>query len=70
MRLVLLGMRWTLRGPKNTCKEVTLLHLHLHGIRIWEKFPVCNDYLANLFRNAIVLYLTVTNLIRPALTYG
>ena len=48
------------------------LHLHLHyiGIRIAKKFPVCNDYLANVFRNAIVLYLTVTNLIRPASTYG
>lgn len=69
MRLVLLDMRWTLRGPKNIC-EVTSLHLHLHGIKGWEKFPVCNDYLANVFRNAIVLYLTVTNLIRPASTYG
>ena len=35
-----------------------------------KKFPVCKDYLANVFRNANLLYLTVTNLICPALTYG
>ena len=25
------------------------MHLHLHGIRCWEKFPVCNDYLAEVY---------------------